>query len=52
MNSPGDIFGALFTGLIFGVNVCLPFILAFAAMAPATLTALICMRKYKVKKRA
>ena len=51
MNSPGDIFGALFTGLIFGVNVCLPFILAFAAMALATLTALVYVRKYKAEKR-
>lgn len=50
MNSMGGIFGALFAGLIYDTNPLLPFILAFAAFAVATLVALLYVRKYNKAK--
>ncbi len=49
MDSLGGIFGALFAGLIYGMNVYAPFILALAAFFTATMIGAVYYRKYKKK---
>ncbi len=47
MGSLGGIFGALFAGLIYDLSPLLPFILAFAAFAMASVVSLIYVGRYK-----
>ncbi len=47
MGSLGGIFGALFAGLIYDLNVLLPFILAFAAFACAAALSALYVRRYE-----
>jgi len=52
MTSMGGIFGALFAGLIYGIDPLLPFILAFGAFAAASAVSLLYVGKYRKEKRA
>ena len=47
MVSMGGIFGALFAGLIYDMNPMYPFVLAFAALAAATVLSGVYVSKYK-----
>ncbi len=50
MTSLGGIFGALFAGLIYDLSPLLPFILAFAAFAVASMISLVYVGRYKKEK--
>lgn len=49
MNSLGSIFGALFAGLIYGVDPMLPFALAFGAYGLACLLGIAYVRRHKAE---
>lgn len=51
MNSLGQIFGALFAGLIYAVNPKYPFILAFFAYVIACMIGIVFVGKYRAGKR-
>ena len=52
MSSLGGIFGALFAGLIYDLNVMLPFILAFIAFAAAFMISAVYVKKYTKERGA